>query len=231
MAHEVAHAFGDVGAQPGWHLALARWPEGAPDRHQRGEGHQVGERAAGERERDREAGEHAAERRADELVHHHLGAVHAAVGPVELAAVDDHRDDRLRRGVEQGLADAEGEGHDVEEEQALGLDRDDEREATDEHDPRHVDPDHRAEPVEPVGQRTGLEREEQPGQPGRERDPGHGARRAGDAQREQGERDLEDAVGQVRQRGGGEQLPVGRAEGRGGHVLRMTPVIGKSQSV
>ena len=101
----------------------------------------------------------------------------------------------------------------------------------DEDDPGDVDPHHRAEPVEPVGERAGLEREEQPGQAGGQGHAGDRARRAGDAQREEGERDLEDAVGQVRERGRGEQLPVGRAEGHCAHSARMCQVIGKSQSL
>ena len=105
------------------------------------------------------------------------------------------------------------------------------RQPADEDEPGDVDPHHRAEPVEPVGQRAGLQREEQPGEAGGQGHAGDRARRAGDAQGEEGERDLEDAVGQVRQRGRREQLPVGRTEGHGAHRARMATVIGKSQSL
>ena len=63
--------------------------------------------------------EHAAERRADELVRRQLHGVEPAVGAGESVGGHDRRHDRLGRGVEQRLADPEGERHDVEQPELL----------------------------------------------------------------------------------------------------------------
>ena len=230
---QIPHALRDVGADA---RAAARtlWSERARDRHQRDGGDEVARGAAGEREGDRDTGEDATDGRADELVHRQLGGVEAPVGPAEIVDRDDGGHDRLRRCVEQGLADPQHERHDVEQPESLVLVAVTRGETADEDGAGRVDAHHRRPAVEPVGQRPRMQREHEPRQPRNNATAAMDVGRLRQPKGEQGERHLEDAVGQVGQGRRAPQLPVVRSEGcwqASATAAKCSVVIEKSQSV
>ena len=156
-----------------------RDPEVARHQHQRHGGHQVGDGAAGERGGDGDGEEQAAERWSDELVHGQLDRIQPAVGPAELLVGHEHRHDRLGRGVEQRLADAQGEGDDVEHPELGGVEDDEHGDRADQHGSRSAHERHGPAPVETVGQGAGLQGEQQPRQPAGQRHTGDRAPASG----------------------------------------------------
>ena len=97
-----------------------RGPEGARDHRQHDSPDEVGRGAGADAGGQRDPGHDAAERRADELVGRQLHRVQAAVGPLQQrVVVDDVGQDRLGRGVEERLADAESECRGVQHPQLL----------------------------------------------------------------------------------------------------------------
>ena len=110
-------------------------------------------------------------------------------------------------GVEQRLADTEREGHDVQRPESLDINDDGGGQSGDGRGAGEVDEQHRSAPVQSVGECAGVKCEQQPRQPSDDGDGGEGARVACDRQGDERQRDLEHAVGQVGQGGGGDQAP------------------------
>jgi hypothetical protein len=149
--------------------------------------------------------------RADELVGHQLDREQPAVGAGQVVAADHGRQQRLGRGVEQGLGEPEQHGHGVQQGQGGQVGRDGQGQAAEQHGPDQVDPDHRLPPVQPVGQGSGHRRQ-QPREPGGDGDPGDQQRRPGELDGQQGQGDPEDSVGQVGEARGHQGLVEVRSE-------------------
>ena len=194
-----AQPLGDVGAHRG---PLRRARPGTARARAAARPTATAQSAAGRGERDARArgDQDAAERRADELVRGQLGGEQAPVGPRQPVARRRpaagstgprcRRSSRRRRCRRRRRRAAQIEP-------VVGDDRhgEDGRAAR----PDDVRAEHHPAPVEPVGECAGRQREQQPRQRQREgqpRDQRGGVRVADGDQRQ---RDLEDAVGEVRQ--------------------------------
>ena len=179
----------------------------ADDEDERHCGEGVSECRGGQRAGESRGGEQSAERRPDELVRRELDGVQAAVRPGQALGGDDVGQNRLGGGVVQRLADPEGEREHVQGPQLLPPRGHHQREQADEEHPGDVDPEHGPPAIEPVRERSRGQGEQQPRQAADEGHRGERARITRDAERDQGQGDLEDPVGQVGQGRGRQQPP------------------------
>jgi hypothetical protein len=206
MMHEVVKAVADLRAD----RRRRHRPLGAERAAQVQQADQCAEVAGGrrpERRCDPDGREEAADRRSDELVHRQLDRVEAAVRSHDLVLADHVRQHRARGGVEHRLEAAQHEGDDVEQPDRRNSGEDRDGQAGQQDRPTGIDEDHRPPPIEAIGQGAGDERKHQPRQPRRDGDAGDEARLLGQADREQGQGDREDAVRQVREERRREQRP------------------------
>ena len=228
MAPDEAGTLGDLVPEPGRPRRRGPGgPEAADDQGQAAGPDQVGGRGQTKGDGQAGGGQQAAQGRADEGVGHQLDREQPAVGPGQVVAGHQRRQQRLGRGVEQGLGDPQQHGHGVQHGQGGHVGRDGQGQAPQEHGPDQVDPDHRLAPVQAVGEGAGH-RGQQPGEPGGDRDPGDQQRRPGQLHGQQRQGDPQDPVGQVGE-AGCDQRPVEVPSQA--HVMDPSPLIWNSQSI
>ena len=168
-----------------------------------------------ERQHGAQGEQRGADRRPDQLVGGQSPGEDPGVRDPEVALVDQHRQQRRRRGVGERLGGAEQEHRDQDHRHVGPAGHDREAEQPDHDHPDAVGGHHQPTPVEAVGLHPGVQAEQQPRQPlqeRRERDQGRVVGARGDQQRAGGERDAVADVAGPRRR---QQPAEGGAEACG----------------